>query len=482
MRVLLISTYELGRQPFGLASAAAWLRRAGFDVACADVSRSSLDESEIRSSGLIAFSLPMHTATRLALPLIDSSRRLNPTAHLCAFGIYAPLNAKLLRERGVETILNGEFEADLTALAQGLAKGVPLVDGPSGDSGSIGQNSNLSLPRGGDEQSGSRSRFRLGPPLPRLAFLPPDRSTLPPLGQYAGLQTAPGHTRLAGYTEASRGCKHLCRHCPVVPVYGGTFRIVPVETVMADIRNQVEAGARHISFGDPDFFNGIGHALRIVEGLSRQFAGLTYDVVIKIEHLLKYRQYLHALRDSGCLFVTSAVESIDDHVLALIDKGHTAADFERAVSLCREARLTLAPTFVPFTPWTTMAGYCELLDTIRRLDLVDEVAPIQWAIRLLVPEGSLMIDVPGVRERLGRFDPGMLMYPWTHADPSVDALQREIHRVVARSLRGSRREVFEAISGLAHDRAGIDDPAVTRRDTPRLDRAAVPFITEPWYC
>jgi hypothetical protein len=133
-----------------------------------------------------------------------------------------------------------------------------------------------------------------------------------------------------------------------VPVYHGTFRAVPVDIVLDDIRAQVDAGAEHISFGDPDFFNGPTHARRIVERLHARFPSLTYDVTIKIEHLLAHATLLPLLRDTGCLFVTSAVESVDDDVLVTLLKGHTRDDFERAVGVCRQVGLTLAPTFVPF--------------------------------------------------------------------------------------------------------------------------------------
>jgi len=78
----------------------------------------------------------------------------------------------------------------------------------------------------------------------------------------------------------------------------------------------------------------------------------------------------------------------DERMLAILDKGHTRADFEAAVALCRETGLTLVPTFVPFHPWMSLDDYCDLLDTIARLDLVDNVAPIQLAIRLLLPAGA----------------------------------------------------------------------------------------------
>jgi hypothetical protein len=181
--------------------------------------------------------------------------------------------------------------------------------------------------------------------LARQNFLVPYRDDLPPLEKYAHLTLPDDSTCVVGYTEASRGCKHLCRHCPIVPVYNGTFRIVQCEVVLEDIRRQVAAGAQHITFGDPDFFNGVGHSMQIVEALHREHPGLSYDVTIEAEHLLKHAGRLPALRETGCAFVTTAVESVDDHVLRILDKGHTRADFIRLAGLMRGLGLFLVPTF-----------------------------------------------------------------------------------------------------------------------------------------
>ena len=333
-RVLLLSTYEMGRQPFGLASPAAWLRDAGCDVAALDLSRQPLDPDAVRAADLVAFYLPMHTATRLAGPVIARVRELNPAARLCAYGLYAPLNESHLRALGVSDILGAEFEEELVD-ARALRR----------------------------RTSAHRS---VTAALPRLAFRVPDRRMLPALTRYARLHVGTDDVRTVGYTEATRGCKHLCRHCPIVPIYGGQFRVVPVDVVIADVRQQVEAGASHVTFGDPDFFNGPRHAMAIVERFAAEFPGVTYDVTIKIEHLLKHRALLPRLRETGCLFVTSAVEAVDDGILEKLAKGHTRADFVEAVALCREAGLTLAPTFVAFTPWTTIEGYGALLDDAAR--------------------------------------------------------------------------------------------------------------------
>ena len=447
MQALLISTYELGRQPFGLASPAAWLRAAGWSVSCADLAKERLDGERVRGASLIAFHLPMHTATRLAQPVIEAVRRANPSARLCAYGLYAPLNAEALRALGIDDVLGGEFEEELTAIAAALAGGaIPAGPRTSG--------------------------------LPRIHFLVPDRSGLPPLSTYATLQDADGRRRLVGYTEASRGCRHLCRHCPVVPVYQGQFRVVQHDVVREDIAGQVAAGAEHITFGDPDFLNGPTHALRVIDALRAAHPHVTYDVTIKIEHLLEHRDLLPRLRDTGCAFVTSAVESLDDQVLALLDKGHTRRDFIEAAGLCRDAGLTLIPTFVAFHPWLSLDGYCDLLDTLETLDLIEHVAPIQLAIRLLIPEGSRLLELPEARALAGAFDPKTLTYRWAHADPRVDGLQRDVTAIVGVRLTSDRATIFDEISDLAHERAGLARPA---RHAPRR-RAAVPYLSEPWYC
>jgi radical SAM superfamily enzyme YgiQ (UPF0313 family) len=447
VRALLISTYDLGRQPFGLASPTAWLRKAGVDVRCADLSKEKLEDAAVRDADAIAFFLPMHTATRLALPVIDAVRETNPAARVMAYGLYAPLNEQLLRAHGVNDVLGGEFEEDLVRAVVG-------------------------------ERTEASTSSTARTAIPRLDFIVPARDGLLPLAQYATLQIA-GERRTAGYTEASRGCKHRCRHCPIVPVYDGRFRIVPPEIVLADVRTQVAAGAQHVTFGDPDFFNGIRHAAAVMHGFAREFPGVSYDVTIKVEHLLDHQDMLPVLRDTGCAFVTSAVESIDDSVLEKLEKGHTRADFERVVDLCGAARLTLAPTFVPFMPWTTLRSYLELLHEIDRLDLVDHVAPIQLAIRLLIPQGSRMLELEDVRAVAGGFNAQSLTYPWRHPDPRVDALQAEITNIVGPKLTETRREIFARVWDLAHERAGL---ACARREPSLVPRAAVPYLNEPWYC
>jgi radical SAM superfamily enzyme YgiQ (UPF0313 family) len=462
LKIVLISTYELGRQPFGLASPAAWLRKRGYSVVCMDLARQALNEPAIKEADLIAIYLPMHTATRLAAQILSALRAQNPGAHFCCYGLYAPMNEAYLRSLGVSTILGGEFENGLVHLAQRLSQST--VSNESNGNG---------VHRPAPQEEALIS-------LERLKFEVPDRSGMPALQKYAHLIIPGDGYRIVGSTEASRGCKHLCRHCPIVPVYNGVFRIVPREIVLEDVRRQVAAGAQHISFGDPDFFNGIGHAIPLVEQFHREFPNVTCDVTIKIEHLRKYEEHLPKLKETGCLFVISAVESVNDIFLAALEKGHTRADFLQVAATFRNLGLTLHPTFVPFSPWTTLDNYLDLLRVLYDEQLTENVAPIQLGIRLLIPAGSRMLELEEIKRTIGPFDPQSLVYPWRHSDSRVDALSETVQEIAAAADREKvpRATAFERIWKAAHRAAGIEAPQLSRAERAQ----AVPFLSEPWYC
>jgi hypothetical protein len=287
---------------------------------------------------------------------------------------------------------------------------------------------------------------------------------------------------VVGYTEASRGCKHLCRHCPIVPVYGGRFRIVQPEVVLADIRQQVEAGAQHITFGDPDFFNGPGHALPLVEALHAEFPQLTYDVTIKVEHLLQQAKHLPRLKATGCLFITTAVESFDEAILTFFAKHHTLAEFEQALASCRDLGLLLVPTFVAFTPWTTLTNYRHFLAGIVRLGLIDHVAPVQYGLRLLIPPGSRLLELAEMQALIGPLDRAKLSFQWQNPDPHVETLQQDIERLVHRANHQgrSRADIFQMIWERAHQTA--IDPPLPPSPAHFAPQGFVPYLTEPWYC
>lgn len=457
--VLLVSCYELGHQPMGIASVAGALCRAGFQPEAHDTSIEGLNSEKISRAAFIGMSVPMHTALRLGTRVAKEVRALNPHAHICFYGLYAHLNREYLLEHFADSVIAGEVEETLVELVARLSEG-----------------------RDATVEGVSLRGVSAEPVLKRINFAQPDRSRLPGIVSYAYLELDKREV-LVGHTEASRGCLHLCAHCPIPPVYGGRFFVVPQSVVIDDIRNLVSRGAEHITFGDPDFLNGPGHSLAIVRKMHEEFPHLTFDFTAKIEHILKHREIFPELKRLGGLFAVSAIESLSDEVLERLRKDHTRADAERALQIMRSAGITLRPSLVAFTPWTTLNDYLEVFEFVAREDLIDAVDPVQYTMRLLIPPGSLLLDEPELKPHLGALHPGSFTYEWKHPDPRMDELHARVTALVEASvaMNGDPALTFHTLWRLARQ---LRDGDATEQSLPPIaaERSRPPRLTEAWFC
>jgi radical SAM superfamily enzyme YgiQ (UPF0313 family) len=496
--ILLISCYELGHQPFHLALLLRMLRQAGYTPVAIDTAVESLTDESIQQAQLVAISVPMHTALRLGQQIALRIRSLNPPAHICFYGHYALLNADYLLQECADSVIGGEYEATIIRLIKAIEHGDTVArDGRGEDFKRAAQDIADHPP------DGPRHRFawqspglptwtlralhhartaKSGPNLQRTEFLVPERSALPGLERYARLEFG-GQIRLSGYTETTRGCKHTCLHCPITPIYDGHFFAIPAEIVLEDIRAQVANGASHITFGDPDFFNGPTHAMRISRALHKEFPDVTFDATIKIEHLLKQRHLLPELHELGCLFIVSAVESINDTVLERLDKGHTSADVSEAFDVLEQAGIVLRPSLLPFSPWETLESYIALLNFFEERHLIEHIDPVHFSIRLLIPPGSAILEAPDSQDWLGELDAPAYTYLWRHPDPRMDALQRDVAALVekAEEVHADPIETFFAIKALALSSIGQSlylSCAVQNYGVGKV----LPHLTETWFC
>ncbi|MDA2979795.1 MAG: CUAEP/CCAEP-tail radical SAM protein [Actinomycetota bacterium] len=445
MKVLLISTYELGRQPVHVASPASALLDAGHAVRAIDISVEPWDPADADWADAVAISTPMHTAMRLAHNVAESIKQRRPELPVAAYGLYAGAALDLGDRAPFDRAIVGEYE---TALVDWL------------DDRSTEPALSVHLDRGG---------FRL-----------PIRTILPPLDRYARLAIG-GHKLLVGAVEASHGCLHMCRHCPIPAVYGGRLRVVDVETVLADIDQQVAAGARHITFGDPDFLNGPAHSLRIVRGMHARHPDLTFDCTVKVEHILRYRDLWEEFAASGCLFVVSAFETMNDRILELLDKGHTGEEAAIAVHLLRDFGIDIRPSWLPFTPWTTRADIESMFRFIGTHDLVESTDPVQMGIRLLIPLGSLMLELRELEPHIGRYEPDALSYPWSSEDPEVDLLAKTLVEIAEAGVSSGRPTVDTFLEQWVAVVEGTDF-ASPPNAIPQGATEARPKLTESWFC
>jgi len=459
VRVLLLSTYELGAQPLGIAGPAAALAAAGHEVRTCDLAVEPWPTEHVAWAEAVACSVPMHTALRLGRAAIERLRRERPRLPVAFHGLYAPaaVHAGLLEDGDVA--LGGEVDGGLVAWLDALARGTK--------------------PPGG-------LVLELGRPRPPLAGPPPARAGLPGLASYAVLVDG-GERRLAASVEASRGCNHRCRHCPVPVVYGGRSRALALDRVLADVEAVVAAGAGHLRFADPDFLNRPAHALAVARAVHERWPDLGFDITAKVSHLLEQPEALAELVSLGLRFVISAFESTSERVLARLHKGHRPADLGTAVALARSLGVEIRPSLLPFTPWTTRDDVVDLFDFVAAHDLVPNVDPVQLAIRLLLPPGSLLLEDPDpeLAACLQGFEPDALGVRWRSADPLLDELQAALSaRAEEAGARGEAAEdAYAALRCLAFETLGRKDPGpppLAVAPGPPAERR--PRLTEAWFC
>jgi radical SAM superfamily enzyme YgiQ (UPF0313 family) len=445
-QVLLVSTYELGERPVALTVAAGALTAAGHDVRALDLAVEEWSDADLAWADVLGCSVPMHTALRLGLAVLDRVRAARPELPVALFGLYAGVAVGLGVLGARDVAISDHVESELVAFADRIERVVSPTT------------------------NGERAR-----PL------------LPSLDRYARL-LGHGEERLVGPIEATEGCNHSCRHCPVPLVYGGRSRPIELEQVLAGIDELVALGAGHIHFGDPDFLNRPQHALRVARRLHERHPELSFDATIKVSHLLRFPDVVDELAALGLCFVVSAFESTSDDVLEHLDKGHHGEDLGRAVEVLRAASVEPRPSLLPFTPWTTRADLLELLDFVAAFDLIPNVDPVQYGIRLLLPPGSLLLGVPDdvVLERsLVGYDPAELGYAWRSQDPLLDELADAFAQRAEEAA--SRDEAIEATYRAIREQcyAAFDllDPGVPEVRGRRGPAAAArPRLSESWFC
>ncbi|MGZ8785532.1 MAG: radical SAM protein [Acidimicrobiia bacterium] len=442
VKVLLASTYELGHQPLHVASPAAALRAAGHEVRTVDLSIDRLTRRDLDWSEGVAFSVPMHTAMRLAVQAARGIRMSYPDLPLCAYGLYADFGPSM-GESSIDVTIPGEYESVLLRWAESIGLERPFPSGPQ--------------------------PVELG----KTGFRTPVRSGLPSLDRYAHLRVGDDHRRV-GYVEASHGCRHRCRHCPLPAVYNGRIRLVDQDSVLNDIDQLVQMGAGHITFGDADFLNAPAHSMRVARAMHARHPDLTFDITTKVELIVRHASLWTELAASGLLFVVSAFETTNNQILALLEKGHTRADEEAAIEILRAERTEIRPTWLPFTPWTSREDLRDMVRFIEDFDLTGNVDPIQLTVRLLIPKGSLLLEVPELAPYLDGYDDEMLGWRWHSADPSMDALRvRLVERHEAGLAVG--RGVDDLYTALAGEIMGLPDYSVVMAE-------GRPRLTEPWFC
>ena len=445
IRVLAVSTYELGHQPLVLARLASTFKSAGVDYVLCDNSVANKTFTNYEDFLLrdeapthLFISVPMHTATQLGKEIAIRARAaLGNSVRIIAVGLYS---------------------------------NVAVASCDAFDSAIVSVDSQKVLEVLGIQHKDSASQ------PPRSSG--PDRSALPGLANYAHLISA-GEKQLVGYVETTVGCAHMCRHCPVPVVFNGKFKAVPANEVLSQINQLYEEGAKHITFGDPDFLNGPAHALRIVRAMREIHPDLTFDATVKVEHVLEHPEIWAELAQLGLKFIVSAFEHTSDEILTRLGKGHSRSDIVTALALLRENRIEVRPSLMPFTPWTDRGSLIDLIEFLFDYDLVESIDPVQLSIRLLVPLNSLVLADSGTA--FGNWNSELLSYEWASQDPVIDQLQTELAAIAEESqaIEQDSLTTFNRMRNAIYARFNLAPPVRSQTSSTCWDR---PRLSESWFC
>ena len=428
MKILLLSFYDLGKQPKIISELYKKLDNGSNQI---DIIDYSIEEKDLTLDNydVLGIYASMHTASVLAEQYLRDRKLPNK---LFVFGLYANVFSEMFSDfQSIHSFDSDELESLLQ----------------------VQLNPNYSY-----------------------KHTVPDRTILPSITDYSHIVDG-SNNLIAGSVETTYGCKHECTHCPVPIEFKGMFKTFGTEKIITDVTNQVEEGAKHISFNDPDFFNGPKHALKILQLLNEKHPSITYDSTIKVEHILKYPDYFQELKNLNMLFVISAFETTNDHVLNILQKNHSFNDLNKAVELSLENKIDIRPTWMPFSPWTEQNDLISIIKLIENYKLRETVDPIQLTIKLLVPKNSLILKRPEMKEYLLDYDPSSFSYAWKYKFPNIDNIQNELFTYV---LQHESENEYAQYLGLVDILESHTNETLLNSE--KYSQRIVPKLSETWFC
>tara|TARA_X000001036_G_scaffold170380_1_gene161192 strand:- start:5488 stop:6831 length:1344 start_codon:yes stop_codon:yes gene_type:complete len=428
LKILLTSFYDLGKQPKIIAEIVDRYNSSEIDFDFFDFSVED-QNIDLENYDVLGIYAPMHTATILSIEYIKDKKLPNK---MFTFGLYG----SVLEDFNSSIRYIKDIESDELALF---------------------------LEINDDHQFSLKNNI-------------PNRQIFPDISNYAHLVDG-SNNLIAGSVETTYGCKHSCTHCPVPISFNGSFKTYSLEKIVSDVENQVKQGAKHISFNDPDFFNGPIHALKILESLNEKFPSITYDSTIKVEHIIKYKKYFKELSSLNMVFVISAFETTNDLVLSILEKNHTSNDLNNSIEISQDFGIDIRPTWMPFSPWTELNDLSNIVKLIEKYELRETVDPIQLTIKLLIPKHSLIIKKPEINKYLGNYEKNSLSFKWEYENNDVEKLQSSLFDFI---LNNSELDEHKQYLGMVNIIEKCTDTKLLTNSS--YDFKNVPKLSETWFC
>ncbi|HWA19729.1 MAG TPA: tRNA (N6-isopentenyl adenosine(37)-C2)-methylthiotransferase MiaB [Devosia sp.] len=220
---------------------------------------------------------------------------------------------------------------------------------------------------------------------------------------------------LTAFLTVQEGCDKFCSFC-VVPYTRGAETSRPLEQVLAEARNLVEAGVREITLLGQNV-----NAWHGVDASGRELGlGALCEKLAELDGLARIRyttshpadmsdELIAAHRDNPKLmpWLHLPVQSGSDTVLKAMNRRHTRADYLRIIERIKRVRpdMAMSGDFIVGFPGETEADFAETLSIVREVGYASAFT-FKYSVRPGTPGATLPDQIPEdvKTERLARLN------------------------------------------------------------------------------
>lgn len=350
----------MGFPPIGIMSLSAVLKRAGHECTMFDQANPEtpnaviVDEIRRQKPTLVGLSFLSTTSYPYAKMLARQIRAAAPDVRLAFGGVFATLNAELVKLQcpEVDFVCRGDGEQLILDLLDRLEDPSTVAGLTWAKDGTVVSNPNRALDRNLDQWP---FPDREGLPLDFIESMPLDVPAVLSLERFTTMQT-------------SRGCPWPCVFCDIPIFNEGKWRSRSPQHVVDEFRHLQQSGYGAVYFVDDHFLLQPRRIEAICKGIEEAGVTIQWGCEGRVDSTAQH--LFPAMAGANCRTLMFGVESGSQKILDRLKKDQTLEQVESAVDRAKSAGIEIVHGFfVVGSPDETVEDMRATFDFASRLRL-----------------------------------------------------------------------------------------------------------------
>lgn len=176
--------------------------------------------------------------------------------------------------------------------------------------------------------------------------------------------------RRADVIETSRGCLHLCNFCSIREMYGRSFRMFPIDRVLADIEDAYSRGARHIFCTDDNITLDMDRFEQLCDGvIGLKLKNLLFTTQASPIGFAKHPAVAKKMVKAGFVSIFLGIENASAKNLRLMQKPNTLDLIKRGVEALRKEDIVVIAGIINGLPQDDPESMRENYEFIRSMGI-----------------------------------------------------------------------------------------------------------------